>query len=126
VSERVRLEFFPDGSEACPLLCIRDFSAQEVAALRNAALELADGVSAFVRLEDRVTLASDTRLHMRVGKRNEGLRQAPQAFELVLTPLEWSQVEGLLEPFLEERPHGSQRLDEHGEIALLISRDGSW
>ena len=77
-------------------------------------------------LEERVAVSGDLRLHLRVGRRNEGLRWTPQAFELVLTPLEWSQVEGLLEPFCEEETHGHQWLDQHGEIALLLSHDGSW
>jgi len=39
-------------------------------------------------------------LNLRVGIRNEGVRQAqPLRFECVLSPEGWNNVEGLLEPF---------------------------
>ncbi|HEX6885239.1 MAG TPA: hypothetical protein VF530_17830 [Planctomycetota bacterium] len=121
----MRVEFIPEGSPHCPLLCLRDFDPGQVRALRELLRELVAGARPSVRVEEHLELAG-ARMHFVSGDRDVGLEAAREGFRLVLTPLSWHNVEGLLEPF--EAPHvdGYQWLDESGWIRLLISRDGSW
>ena len=120
----MRLDYVPHGAPDCPLLRITDFTKREIATLQDAARELADGESACVRLEERLALGDDVRLHLHAGRRDAGIQRTPRAFEFVLTPLTWRDVLDLIEPFLAEAPRGYQWLDTSGEVALLLSRDG--
>jgi hypothetical protein len=66
-------------------------------------------------------------LDLRVGKRNDGVRQEqPLRFAYVLTREGWSNVEGLLEPFSESDSPGFQWLTTNGGTHLLISVNGQW
>jgi hypothetical protein len=66
-------------------------------------------------------------LKLRVGIRNEGVRQAqPLRFECVLSPEGRNNVEGLLEPFSEADGAGFKWLTTDSSVALLISQNGQW
>ncbi len=119
----MRLSFLPDGSPDCPLLMLSSLTVDDLAALRDAAGDLASGK------RDAATLqgdpGSDARLMLRVADRNVGIRRDPPAFECLLRRSSWSNIEGLIEPFL-SGASGFQWLDDSGEVALLLSPTGTW
>jgi hypothetical protein len=104
-------------------LVLQGFTPIEIRALLLAAQELTTGV------RDEVVVAGhtmgDVQLRWRVAARDAGIRHTPPRFECALRPSTWANVEGLLEPFA-DGGSGYQWLDTSGEVALLVSPDGTW
>jgi hypothetical protein len=126
----MKIEYLPDGSEACPLVRLFDFKTSEIAELLAACRALHDGPLGHYRLDAIRSLESigGCQLSLEAGVRDRGLVLVapPAEFRWVLSRLTWDNVEGLLAPFEKHEIDGFQWLDSIGEASLLISRDGSW
>jgi hypothetical protein len=125
----MKLEYLPEGSPECPLIRLFEFNRSEVQELRQLLKALVTGDRQDVALNNEMWLESvgNCHLNLRVGKRNEGIRQVePFRFECVFTSMEWGNLEVLLEPFSESDISGFQWLTTGGSVALLISRSGRW
>ena len=112
-----------------PLIRLYAFSEAEVRQLRQLVTSLVSGDTQDVHLENEVWAepVGGCRLSLRLGKRDRGIREISQLnFECILTPIGWSNVEGLLEPFCECAGGGYQWLTDHGSVSLLISQSGHW
>jgi hypothetical protein len=125
----MKLEFLPDGSDACPLVRVYDFAPAEVARLFAALSALATGSQRHVAVHDLpgVAAVSGCQLILRSGTRDRGLVQlaGPARFECVLTPESWDNVAGLTSPFV-ARAGGYQWLSTIGDANWLLSGDGQW
>jgi hypothetical protein len=119
----MKLSFVPDGSPDSPLLIVSHPSKEDLAALREAARDLGSGR----RDQAVVGAASDSEvsLVLRVTERDIGIRMTPPSFECLLRRWRWSNIEGLIEPFL-SGTSGFQWLDDSGEVSLLLSPGGTW
>ena len=125
----MKLEYLSDGSPECPLIRLYEFNRSEAQQLRQLVKSLVTGDRKDVSLQNEMWVEPVDRccLKLRVGIRNEGVRQAqPLRFECVLSPEGWNNVEGLLEPFSEPDGAGFQWLTTDGSVALLISQNGQW
>lgn len=125
----MKLEYLSDGSPDCPLIRLYEFDQSEARQLRQLVESLVTGERQDIALQNEmwVEAVSGCCLSLRVGTRNQGVRQVqPLRFECVLTPDGWSNVEGLLEPSSESDTSGFQWLTSCGGVALLISRDSHW
>lgn len=118
----MRLTFIDEGSADSQLLMLSDFAEHELAALQKAAGDLASGERDKADLRDA---SSDLCLVLRAADRNVGIRLTPPRFECALRRVSWSTIEGLVEPF-RRGSSGFQWLDESGEVALLLSPQGTW
>ena len=127
----MHIEFFPDGSDDCPLVLLHGRNPEAATRLREQVAELAaEHVQRFPvhELPGFVSVA-DCRLFASVGRSDLGVRRlrAQHEFECELRPVTWLNVEGLLEPFTERTFYdGFQWLDSHGKIQLLISGHRGW
>jgi hypothetical protein len=119
----MRLSFIVAGSPDRPLLMLSDFAGHELGQLRETAGDLASGQRDEADL--RGDAASELRLLFRMADRNIGIRRTPPRFECALSRHTWSNIEGLIEPFLRD-DSGFQWLDESGEVALLLSPRRTW
>ncbi len=125
----MRLEFLPDGAPERPLIRLYEFERAEVHQLRDLvkALSIGSRDNVPVHKEPGVEAVGSCQLHLRLGTNDQGIRQTRTGqFECVLSSSTWEKIEGLLQPFCESDTGGFQWLSEHGDIALLISRDGEW
>ena len=103
----MKLEYLPDGSADCPLIRLSEFDQSEAQRLRQLVKSLVAGDRQDVALqnEDWVKSVEKCCLNLRRGNSNQGVRHAHGfKFECVLSPDDWSNVEGLLEPFCESTP----------------------
>jgi hypothetical protein len=106
-----------------------EFNRSEAQQLRQLMQSLVTGDRQHVTLENEIWVepVAGGSLDLRVGKRNDGVRQEqPLLFACVLTREGWSNVEGLLEPFSESDSPGFQWLTTNGGAHLLISVNGQW
>jgi len=122
----MRLSFLPDGSPDCPLLLLSHFTSEDVAVLRRVARDLANGDRRRAGIEECMGAQAEPQLQFSVDERDRGILCTPPKFECLLTRATWWQVEGLIEPCLSQSATGYQWLDQSGEVALLLSRDGTW
>lgn len=125
----MKLEFLPDGSDACPLIRVYDFDRAEAARLFAALSALAARERERIAVHDLpgAEPISECRLFLRTGARDRGVVQlpGPASFECVLTPGSWNNVAGLVEPFLIGKG-GYQWLVGSGDAKWLLSTDGHW
>jgi hypothetical protein len=131
VRNDVNLEYLPEGSEACPLLRLFNFSPAEALQLQQATVGVATQAVNEVVVNDMTGVRgiAGCRLTLKAGKRDIGVRHlGGNSFECVLTPNTWDNVSGLIEPFCEPGQAGYQWLVNvsYSDANLLLSRDGSW
>ena len=119
----MKLSFISDGLPDSPLLVVSECSASELAALRETAHDLASGKRDLAALDAGPD--SDVQLVLRVAERDVGILRTPPRFECRLRRWRWSNIEGLIEPLMSDSS-GFQWLDDSGEVALLVSRGGTW
>ena len=119
----MRLSFFPDGSQDCPLLLISHASAEELEALRKAAGDLGSGARDHAVVS--VGPDSEVTLVFRAADRDVGILLTPPSFECRLRRVRWENIEGLIEPFL-PTSSGYQWLVDRGEVSLILSPSGTW
>lgn len=125
----MKLEYLSVGARECPLIRLYEFDQSEARLLRQLVKSLVTGDHQDVALQNEMWVepVAGCCLNLRLGTRNQGVREVqPLRFEWVLSPDDWNNVEGLLEPFSESDTSGFQWLTNHGRVALLISRDGHW
>jgi hypothetical protein len=117
----MKLSFFPDGCEDCPLLMLSDLTGEELGTLQQIAGDLASG------RRDSASLGqtSECTLVARAADRDVGIGVTPPRFECSLRRITWWNIEGLIEPFLTDRT-GYQWWDRSGDVALLLSPGGEW
>ena len=127
----VRLAYIHDARVV--LLNPRD--TRPVEELRQALRLLASGASAEVRIDELnlVEPLDGISLLAMVGKRDEGVNVVgPSSLVCALTPVWWSQVEGLLDPFAEATDPTFfdrdffQYLSEEGHVSWIISTSRRW
>ncbi len=124
----MKIDYLESSAAECPLLRLYNFTPEEVERLRQACEMLAEGKAVQLRLDAILPVESldGPRLTFVAGKRDAGIIGAGgYEFTLMLTPLWWQQVAGLLEPFC-RGISGYQWLSDQGDIVLLISVDGRW
>lgn len=125
------IEYFPLGSKNRPVILLHGYEPEVVARLREQVAALAAERTQCVAVHEIPGFESvdGCRLFMKIGSSNEGthsLRER-QTFECQLQPIDWYNIEGLLEPFCDPLVcNGFQWLDTHGKMNLLISTSRGW
>jgi hypothetical protein len=128
----MNIEFFADGSPDCPLILIYGREPEQAAILMQSVHRLAEGETNWIAVHELLGFNSvdGCKLFARVSSNDGGVQRLPEreAFECLLRPASWSNIEGLLEPFTDPNtPSGRfQWLDEHGDVDLLISTHRGW
>lgn len=122
----MKLVFHPDTADGSILL-LTDLRPGDVAGLRNTIGQLARGERRDARADADLGITGELRLRIEVGERDEGVSGQAPMFHCRLTAITWSQVEGLLDPFVDASDGDRyQWLDESGAISLAISTSGTW
>ena len=125
----MKIEFLPDGAQACPLIRLFAYRPGEVTQLRRACRELADGQIAEFVLHDQpwIEPVAGCRFIWRVSAEDRGVvlpaRESP--FVLEFSDEAWREVEDKLLPFA-EGSGGFNWLTNEGDINVLISESGQW
>ena len=125
----MKLEFLEAGSSDCPLIRLYDFSRAEAQSLRQLVKSLCDGSCESASLSEQpwIETVKGCRLTLRSGNGVHAIRQlGPSTFECVRNGNQWSEIEGLLDPFCESDRAGFQWLLREGKISILFSTDGRW
>lgn len=127
----MQIEFFPDGSEDCPLILIYGTDVSAVIAFREACANLANGKEQSFAVHELpgFNREESCKLTACVGKHDIGVLRIPEAgnFRWEVTRTSWLNVAGLLEPFCREQSgHAHQYLDRSSDITVIISTDRSW
>lgn len=123
----IKLEYLPDGSDACPLVRLYDFDTDGVRCLRDTFRSLAEG-TLHVSLRDVIPVDSVDGCTIRFTqtKEDSGVVQVGhREFEVLLSPEGWRQAADLTEAFC-EGGFGFQWLTDYGKIQLLLSKTGEW
>jgi hypothetical protein len=102
---------------------VSDFRADELTTLREMARDLGSGKRDSAALDAGPD--SEVWLMLRVAERDVGILKTPPVFECLLRRGRWSNIEGLIEPFMSDSS-GFQWLDDSGEVSLLLSPGGTW
>jgi len=128
----MKIEYIADGSADCPLIRLSGHDPVATSRLRDACRALAAGNTDSVAIHTIEGFApvGNVTLTAVATRRNRGVTQigSPDMFQWELTPVWWSNVEGLLDPFCvsDPTPTGYQWLDDSGDASVLISPTGSW
>ena len=125
------IEYFPDGSDDCPLILVHGREPEAATRLREQIAALATSQAERIAVHELPSFESvdGCQLFLSVGDYDRGTQplKAVQTFECQLRPVTRRNVEGLLEPFAERTFYdGFQWLDSHGKIQLLISGHRGW
>lgn len=126
------LEFFEDGGERAPLLLLYGGSREEVGHLRTVFRSLAQGLGQRVALHDLPFVRSvDSCALVAISSKIEAgvmATRTPGAFEWILPPSGWDNVEGLLEAFCGagESSAGFQHLNPWPGAEVIYSMGRSW
>ena len=122
----IKLEYLPDGSDACPLVRLYDFDTDGVCCLRDTFRSLAEG-TLHVNLQDVIPVESVDGCTIRFTRaKSSGVVQVGhREFEVLLSPEGWRQAADLTEAFC-EGGFGFQWLTDYGKIQLLLSKTGEW
>jgi hypothetical protein len=129
----MKVEYFADGSEDCPLVLLYGADPRDAAALSEALSGLTQSAEARVAIHELQGFSSvaGCQLFASVARSDVGMKKvlAPNVFDCSLRVETWENVIELLEPFCQpeaEVPNRFQYLDEHGEIRWLISSERAW
>ena len=125
----MKIEFLPDGAEACPLIRLFEFRPEEATLLRHACRELADGEVAEFVLHDQpwIEAVAECRFIWRASLRDRGVVLPARGLPFVLEFLDeaWREVEDKLLPFA-EGSGGFNWLTDEGDVNVLLSESGQW
>jgi hypothetical protein len=125
----MKIEFLPDGTEACPLIRLFAFSPGEVAQLRRVCRELADSRGDEFVLHDQpwIEPVSGCRFIWRASSEDRGVLLPTQGspFVLAFSVEAWREVEDKLVPFA-EGSGGFNWLTNEGDVNVLVSESGQW
>jgi len=127
-NSNMRIDYFSDNSEDCPLLRIFEVTSEECQNLMDVFYRLSRGELKEAAVQEAVGRDSATgcRLAAKTGKRDIGVVPADRdRFECILRPGTWDNIAGLVEPFCEDH-RGYQWLDRSSGTALLLSPSGEW
>ncbi len=128
----MKLEYFPDGSEDCPLILIYGTGHTEIKELVQAFNTLSNRTRERVAIHELPGFVSvdGCQLFASVGKRDLGVRLLSEnTFDWILRSEMWEQVTELAEPFQNfENPSEThfQYLNPTIGISVLISTNRSW
>lgn len=123
----MKVALLTDGLSNHGMVVLNDFTAHEVEELRKCVSDLAksatDSVDLVVQLG--VVPVDNFKLSLAVGRRDLGLVRVGSRYDWVLKPQSWDNIEGLVQPLVNDSK-GFQMLSDVGEVSLLISSDGKW
>lgn len=125
----MKVEYLANELTDRPLIRLYEFNQTEVRQLRQFVRSLVAGDRERVALQNEAWAepVGGCCLSLRRSDRDQGVRQmAPLQFECLLTSDGWSNVEGLLDPFVDSNTAGFQWLTHDGTVSLLISQSGQW
>lgn len=127
----MRMEHLPEGSPECPLIRLYEFSRDDLLRLCDLLSDLASGKREVAALHEQpfIQPLAQCRLVLRVGKSDEGIKSADDAFECTLTPEGWQDQLERASPLTEvSNADAFQWLlyDVPSDVALLLSRTGRW
>ena len=125
----MKLEYLPDGADACPFVRIYEFGSAEARRMHDVFTSLASGSLERVSLEEIMPVDSIDGCHITFtrGAKDRGvIKTGDHRFDVVLSSLGWSQTAGLAEPFRDNCSRGYEWLTDAGDIQLLFSPSGDW
>lgn len=129
----MRVEYFADGSDECPLILLYGADPKDAATLSEAFHSLTKPGASLVAVHNLPGFSSvdGCRLFASRSEADRGVTmiQSPKQFDCFLRAESWENIVGLLEPFCNsERTLGIrfQYLDESGDTRLLISTERAW
>ena len=126
----MKIEYLEENEPPLPLVRLFDFRSEEVNALREACVDLAEGrISELVLNEQAwVQPVNGCRFIWRASKKDVGVRRPASGQPLVLEYSDeaWREVEGKLSQFVEPHPDTFNWLTMEGDVGVLISLDGRW
>lgn len=124
----MKLEFLGEGSQDCPVIRLYDFDSQEAQRLLQIALQLAGQRDLAIALhaETIITPIDACELTLRCADGRAGVRElSPMRFEWVSSDGGWLDIASLIQPFCHVGGAGHQWLSRVGNIAVLLSLDGT-
>jgi len=127
----LKLQFLPDGSQDCPLICISGADLTAFKLLRDAIEQLSNGTIRETSIDrfPGIVAVEDCRVSAIATTWDQGVIKLGETntFEWRLTPDTWDNVAGLLEPFCRDnsRP-GFQWLESAGDVRVLATSTGEW
>jgi hypothetical protein len=128
----MRVEYFDDGSDECPLILLYGVDPIDAETLSEALNELSESHESRLAIHELPGFSSvdGCQLFASPFQSDLGVKmiQSPNQFECFLRAHSWEIVVGLLEPFCSSESMAgrhSQYLDEKG-IRLLISTERAW
>jgi hypothetical protein len=128
----MKIEYFAEGSEDCPLILIYGDDPETAAQLREQVAALAEKRVQHVAVHEIPGFESvgDCLLFFSVGRSDWGTHplRAKNEFSCELDPVSWENIVGLLEPFTQRMDHdGFQWLDSsYGGMTIIISTFRGW
>lgn len=128
-TNRVRLEFLPEGSPECPLIRLFDFSVIEAGRLAALVADLAAGRVERIAVHELhgVAPVGGCKLVLCLRDWDQAVLQfGPCAFECGFTANTWDNVAGLVKPFAVGCGGFQWLARVPGEAALLLSKNGLW
>ena len=129
-TDAMKIEFLPERAQACPLIRLFAYKPGEVARLRRACRDLADGQIAEFVLHDQpwVERVADCRFIWRASSEDRGvvLPALGSPFVLEFSDEAWREVEDKLLPFAEDSGGDFTWLTNEGDVNVLISESGQW
>lgn len=125
----MKLEFLPDGAEACPLLRLHGWGVGQVTELRGVAEQLAAGSVSSIALHRLpfVEVVGDITFEWVAGSWDRGVVLPDDScnFVMQLPREQWQEVVEIIRPF-ERSTLGYNWLLPVTEVEVLLSLDGSW
>lgn len=125
----MKVEYLPDASPHGPFIRLYDFTSEEAACLQEACHALHIGrIERFdLHAQPWVTNVGGFRLSLGIADWNRGLvEQRDGSFAWLLKQTWWDNVEGLIEPLVQNPTGWAQWIDSNGGTDLLLSYDGTW
>jgi hypothetical protein len=125
----MKLDYLADGSPACPLLRLYDFTSAEVNNFHTALSGLASGASERIEVDGLPYVESigDCRLSLVLTNWDQAVQQLDTFnFECGFTASTWDRVAGLVEPFAKNAVGFQWLVDKPGEPNMLLSATGEW
>lgn len=131
----IKLEFFDDSSQACPLILIYGKEIVGALNLSLAVERVASGLTNYIDIHEIPDYdpVDDCQLRLQITDNDAtGVHmEGENNFVWELTTEECYDVIGLLEPFSNRREgntdeHRHQYLEQNGEITIIFSTDRHW
>ncbi len=129
----MRIEYFAKGAIDCPLILIYGDNRTEANVLRQAVIDLADGINTSLAIHNLPGFEAVDQCQVLAvaGLEDIGVRETALSgmFEWTLRPESWVYVADLIKPFCaltEETRIRFQYLDEASTVSVLISTGRSW